>query len=155
MDPERHRWRIIAVIEFLLIAGSISEWAAALSLSRLRRLLFTLVPSDRLKFSGSQLKYRSLKADSGRTMQRGFCSECGSPVSTRRPETPLVEFLHAASLDDSSKFHPTCEVWVSRAGPWHPIHSTAQKFDQNPAAEAVRRPIEAYFAARAQVAPQR
>ena len=79
------------------------------------------VPSDRLKFSESELKYHSIKADSGRTMQRGFCSECGSPVSGRRPETPLVEFLQAASLDDPSKFHPSCEVWVSRADPWHPF----------------------------------
>jgi hypothetical protein len=38
---------------------------------------------------------------------------------------------------------------------WHTIHSATQKFDQNPAAEAVRGPIEAYFAARAQAAPQR
>jgi len=113
------------------------------------------VPSDRLKFSGSELKYHSLKADSGRTMRRGFCSECGSPVSIRRPETPLIEFLQAASLDDPSKFDPTCEVWVSSADPWHTIHSATQKFDQNPAAEAVRGPIEAYFAARAQAAPQR
>jgi hypothetical protein len=113
------------------------------------------VPSDRLKFSGSELKYHSLKADSGRTMRRGFCRECGSPVSIRRPETPLIEFLQAASLDDPSKFHPTCEVWISSAYPWHTIHSATQKFDQNPAAEAVRGPIEAYFAARAQAAPQR
>lgn len=113
------------------------------------------VPSDRLKFSGSKLKYHSLKADSGRTMRRGFCSECGSPISIRRPETPLIEFLQAASLDDPSKFHPTCEVWVSSADPWHPIHSATRKFDQNPAAEAVRGPIEAYFAARAQTPPQR
>ena len=111
------------------------------------------VPSDRLEFSGSELKYHSLKADSGRTMRRGFCRECGSPVSIRRPETPLIEFLQAASLDDPSKFHPTCEVWVSSADPWHPIHSATQKFDQNPAAEAVRGPIEAYFAARALAAP--
>ena len=103
------------------------------------------VPSDGLKFSGSELKYHSLKADSGRTMRRGFCRECGSPVSICRPETPLIEFLQAASLDDPSKFHPTCEVWVSSANPWHTIHSATQKFDQNPAAEAVRGPIEAYF----------
>jgi hypothetical protein len=111
------------------------------------------VPSDRIKFSGSELKYHTVKADSGRTMQRGFCSECGSPVSIRRPETPLVEFLQAGSLDDPSKFHPSCEVWVSRADAWHPLDAGIQKFDQNPAAEAVRAPIAAYFEARTKAAP--
>jgi hypothetical protein len=112
-----------------------------------------VVPSDRLKFSGNELKYHSIKTDSGRTMQRGFCSECGSPVSNRRPETPAVEFLQAASLDDPSKFRPSCEVWVSRADPWHPLHAATQKFEQGPAAEAVRGPIQAYFDARAKAAP--
>lgn len=111
-----------------------------------------VVPSDRIKFSGSGLKYHTVKGDSGRTMQRGFCSECGSPVSIRRPETPLVEFLQAASLDDPSIFHPNCEVWVSSAHPWHPIDDSLKQFEQNPSAEAVRARVEGYFAARAKAA---
>ena len=107
-----------------------------------------IVPSDRLTFTGSEPKYYEVKAESGRTMRRGFCSECGSPVSARRPETPLVEFLHAASLDDPSRFAPSCEVWVSRAYPWHHLHPATLKFDQGPSEEAVRMPIAAYFAGR-------
>jgi hypothetical protein len=107
-----------------------------------------LVPSDRLKFTGAEPKYHAVKADSGRTMRRGFCGECGSPVSARRPETPLIEFLCAASLDDPSKFSPSCEVWVSRADPWHHLHPHTQKFEQGLSA-AARAPVEAYFAARA------
>jgi hypothetical protein len=61
--------------------------------------------------------------------------------------------LQAASLDDPSKFRPSCEVWVSRAASWHPLHAATQKFEQSPAAEAVRGPVEAYFAARAKAAP--
>jgi hypothetical protein len=110
-----------------------------------------VVPSDRIKFSGSELKYHSVRADSGRTIRRGFCSECGSPVSVRF--APRVEFLQAASLDDPSKFRPSCEVWVSRAYPWHSLHAATQKFEQSPTAEAVHGPIEAYFAARARTAP--
>src|SRR5262249_20164395 len=111
------------------------------------------VPSDRLKFRGNELKYHAVKADSGRTIQRRFCSECGSPVSFHRPETPAVEFLQAASLDDPSTFHPSCEVWVASADAWHPLGAGTQKFDQSPSAEAVRAPIEAYFAARTKGAP--
>ena len=107
-----------------------------------------IVPTDRLKFTATEPKYYSVTAASGRTMQRGFCSECGSPVSIRRPEMPLVEFLQAASLDDTSTFAPTCEVWISRADSWHPLHPSTEKFDEGPSAEAVRAPIAAYFSSR-------
>jgi hypothetical protein len=107
-----------------------------------------IVASDRLKFSGAEPKYHAVKGRSGRTMRRGFCSECGSPVSIRRPETPLVEFIQAASLDVPSAFAPSCEVWVSSADPWHHLHPDTQKFETDPSPEAVRVPIQAYFAAR-------
>jgi len=107
-----------------------------------------IIPSDRVSFSGSEPKYYEVKAESGRTMRRGFCSECGSPVSIRRPETPHIEFLHASSLDDPSQFSPTCEVWVSRAFPWHDFHAGATKFNEGPSSEAVRAPVMAYFASR-------
>lgn len=107
-----------------------------------------IVPRDRLTFEGAELKEHSVVANSGRTMRRRFCGECGSPVSIFRPETPLIEFLQAASLDDPSIFLPTCEVWVSRASPWHPHLPDTQKFDEGPSADAVRAPIEAYFAGR-------
>ena len=107
-----------------------------------------IVPSDRLTFTGTEPTYYEVKAESGRTMRRGFCSVCGSPVSVRRPETPLVEFLHAASLDDPSIFAPSCEVWATRAYPWHHLRSGLLQFDQGPSEEVVRNPISAYFAGR-------
>ncbi len=108
----------------------------------------SIVASDRLTFTGAEPKYHAVRAESGRPMQRGFCSECGSPVSIRRPETPLVEFVQAASLDNPSAFAPSCEVWVSSADPWHHRNLNTQKFEKGHSAGAVRVPIEAYFAAR-------
>jgi len=108
-----------------------------------------IVPSDRVTFRGTEPKYYAVKADSGRTMERGFCSDCGSPVLIRRPETPGIVLIQAASLDNPSRFVPTCEVWVSRADPWHQLHPDTAKFDRHPSAEAVRVPVEEYFAARA------
>ena len=103
---------------------------------------------DRLNFTAAQPKYYSVTARSGRTMRRGFCQDCGSPISIRRPETPMVEFIHAASLDNPSSFAPSCEVWVSSAETWHQMHPVAQKFETDPSPEAVRDQIRTYFAAR-------
>jgi len=107
-----------------------------------------IVPTDRLSFNEGELGEHPVIAESGRTMRRRFCASCGTPISIFRPETPQVEFLTAGSLDDPAVFQPTCEVWMSRADPWHPRHPDTEKFAEGPAAEAVRAPIQAYFAGR-------
>jgi len=107
-----------------------------------------IFPTDRLQFHGKALKPHQVKAHSGRTMRRLYCADCGSPVAIDRPETPLVQFVHAASLDDPAIFAPICEVWVSRAQAWHPHLAQTLKFDEGPAPELIRDPIAAYFAAR-------
>jgi hypothetical protein len=106
------------------------------------------VASDRVRFNGAEPKYYAVTADRGRVMERGFCGECGSPVSIRKPEVPQIAFLQAASFDDPSRFAPSCEVWVSSANPWHAFHSGIQQFEKSPSPEATRARIEAYFEAR-------
>jgi hypothetical protein len=56
------------------------------------------VPSDRLTFTGEESKFHEVKGASGRRLQRGFCSECGSPVSGRWPDNPRRYLLVAASM---------------------------------------------------------
>ena len=106
------------------------------------------VPSDKLEFTGAEPKYHEVKAASGRSPQRGFCAECGSPLSARWLGNSRYQLLQASSLDDPSIFTPTVEVWVSRAHGWHSLHPDTVKFDEGPSPEAVRDPIDAYFAAR-------
>ena len=104
------------------------------------------MPSDRITYSGT-LVFSQIKADTGRTMRRGFCGACGSPVSIKRPETPLVEFVQAASFDDPGMFSPTVEVWTSSAAPWHPMHPTTEKCAEGPGS-LVLEPVQSYFANR-------
>ncbi len=105
-------------------------------------------PTDRITFNDGELKAYSVTSAAGRSMQRLFCPACGSPVAVARPETPAIRFVQAASLDDPSVFSPSCEVWLSRAAPWHPQLADTLKCDEAPAPEAVAEPIAAYFAAR-------
>lgn len=109
---------------------------------------FVVVPSDRLVYKGTALRHYDVRAESGRTLRRQFCGECGSPVSARWPELPRVELLHVASLDDPSAFNPTHELWVSRAQAWHPFLPHTVKVAEGPSEEVVRKPLKTYFAAR-------
>lgn len=107
-----------------------------------------IVAADRLSLPGKEPKFFAVKADSGRTMSRGFCETCGSPVMIRRPETPQVVFLQAGSLDDPSLFAPTAEVFMCRAQPLaNPIEGVTH-FEKGPPADTVRSAVEAHFAKR-------
>ncbi len=65
-----------------------------------------------------------------------------------RPETPYVQFVQAASLDDPAIFTPTLEVWISQAQAWHPYLADTLKFDESPPPEMLKDLIEACFTAR-------
>ncbi|MBV1708083.1 MAG: GFA family protein [Hyphomicrobiales bacterium] len=106
------------------------------------------VPSDRLIFSAAKLAFHEVEAASGRHVQRGFCVNCGSLISSRWREQSKYQALMVGSLDDQSIFEPKVEVWISRAKAWEVLHPNTLKFDEGPSAEAVRRPIEEYFASR-------
>lgn len=107
-----------------------------------------IIPRDRLWMRGTSFGEHVVVAASGATVRRRFCAACGAPVSIYKPQAPLIEFLHAGSLDDPALFRPTCEIWTSRASPWHPFLPNTEKFPEGPAPHAIAAPIEAYFAAR-------
>ena len=107
-----------------------------------------IVAADRLSIYGSEPKFYAVKAESGRTMNRGFCDNCGSPVMIRRPETPQVAFLQAGSLDDSTAFKPAAEVFTCRAQSFATPVKGAMSFEMGPPADLVRPVIEAHFASR-------
>jgi len=103
------------------------------------------VAADRLSMVGSEPKFYSVKAESGRTMNRGFCETCGSPIMIRRPETPQLAFIQAGSLDDPMIFKPAAEVFACRAQPAISPVKDAMRFDKGPPLDLVRPAIEAHF----------
>lgn len=107
-----------------------------------------VVPTDRVSYETKTPKYWEKKADSGNTMQRGFCDNCGSPLSIYRPETPAMTFLTAASLDNPELFQPQSEVWTSKASSWHPHCEHTKKFTDAPPDHAIKDIVVNYFRGR-------
>jgi hypothetical protein len=105
-----------------------------------------LVAADRLTLTAEPKSY-SVKADSGRTMSRGFCDHCGTPLIIRRPETPLVAFVQAGSLDDPTCFRSEAEVFTKHA-PARDSDSGVPRFDGPPPPEFAKPRLDAYFATR-------
>jgi hypothetical protein len=61
-------------------------------------------------------------ADSGNTVERGFCKVCGAQIYSRTV-TPkgLPMRVRAGTLDDPELCAPTAAIWTESAPSWAPI----------------------------------
>ena len=85
-------------------------------------------------------------ADSQYPVDRGFCSECGSPVflKVQRMWELGFAYLLAASLDDPSWVRPMADVWTSSAQPWDSMNPTLPKFERGLTEEQVKELITSH-----------
>lgn len=68
-------------------------------------------------------------ADSGRTIARGRCPDCGAALMARLMAPVMA--IAVPSLDDSSWYQPECEIWVSKARHWDALLPQTRKFDES------------------------
>ena len=78
-------------------------------------------------------KCYAVRADSGRTLLRYFCDECGSPVYSRREASPERMVVRAGAFDDSSAMRITSHIWTRSARPWTHIDPALEQLPGNPA----------------------
>jgi hypothetical protein len=69
-------------------------------------------------------------ADSGNVKTRGFCSTCGSPVYLTFAAMPDLFTIHAASLDDPSRYKPEAVTYRTRGYAWDYLDPALPKFDK-------------------------
>ena len=81
---------------------------------------------------GTPKRY-AVKADSGRTLQRFFCGDCGSPIYSQRDSMPERMVVRAGSIDDSSAMKITAHIWTKSARPWSHIDPGTEQLPGNPA----------------------
>jgi len=86
-----------------------------------------VVPQASVKMTGEPRYYKTI-GDSGMAVERGFCPNCGSPVTAKLERLPDVLGLTAASLDDPSLYKPSVDIFTSRAQPWVTMHADTQKY---------------------------
>lgn len=82
------------------------------------------VPKSAIDINKDKLKFFDFVADSGNTVKRGFCPECGSPVYNENVGIPDMGFLHASSLDDPEIFKPGMVIYTSEALSWDYVDSS-------------------------------
>jgi hypothetical protein len=70
--------------------------------------------------------------DSGNVKTRAFCPTCGSPVYLTFAAKPDLFTVHAASLDDPSRYMPQVVFYHVRGYAWDHLDPAVPKFDKMP-----------------------
>jgi hypothetical protein len=89
------------------------------------------LPAAALKITGA-VKYYDTKAESGNTLSRGFCPQCGARLLGKTSAMPELAMITAGSLDDPSQYKPTMDIFTASAEPWDHMDPTLPKFPKMP-----------------------
>ena len=67
---------------------------------------------------GKMKLYEDGDTDSGNTVKRFFCGDCGSPIYSAVPDSPDMVFLKTGTMNDTTGFTPQFNVWCSTKQNW-------------------------------------
>jgi hypothetical protein len=89
------------------------------------------LPKPTLNVEG-ELKTYSDRGDSGKTLYRRFCPECGASVLDEAEVMPGVVMIMTGTLDDASWVKPAMEIFCDSAQPWVDLGGERQRFPKMP-----------------------
>ncbi len=98
-----------------------------------------VIPSAAFKLTQGTLKRYESIADSGRTLYRDFCGDCGSPIYSQRATALDTVVVRAGTLDDAGDMKITANIWTRSARPWAYIDPASKQFPGQPDAPAAKK----------------
>ncbi|MGD9615175.1 MAG: GFA family protein [Alphaproteobacteria bacterium] len=96
------------------------------------------VPAAGFRITQGVPKHHAGKADSGNTITRAFCGDCGSPLFVQVSTRLDIVGLRVGTLDDPSEFHPEADIFVKSAQPWEHLNPALPKYDTYPPGRSYR-----------------
>ena len=90
-----------------------------------------LVSASAVTFTSGKTKVYKDAAESGNTLYRHFCGDCGSPIYSQREKMPELMVIKVGTLDDTSGLKLTTNIWTRSARPWMHIDPAATNHPQN------------------------
>lgn len=92
-----------------------------------------LFPSDAIQVSGETRQYVKT-ADSGNTITRRFCPQCGSQLFADSTGRQGLTVVRLGTLDDPSSIRPSANIWTASAPAWACLDETLERVAGQPAA---------------------
>src|ERR1700722_1871495 len=90
------------------------------------------IPKSALSIKGQLKTFHDTGDTTHLEVNRNFCPECGSPITTDAAAMPEMTFIKAGSLDDTSWLDPKMHLFCDSAQSWVPIAEGSQKFAKMP-----------------------
>jgi hypothetical protein len=78
-----------------------------------------------------------IEADSGSTMHRRFCSQCGTPIFSEAEQRPHLIFVRVGTLDDPNLAAPSATIWTKSAPKWACFDPDLPKVEGQPPAPPI------------------
>jgi hypothetical protein len=91
----------------------------------------TFTHRSEVKLTGQATTW-DIAGDTGLVKTRAFCSTCGTPVYMIFAAAPDIFIIHAASLDDPSRFKPQKVMFSSSSHAWDYIDPALPTFEKMP-----------------------
>ena len=93
-----------------------------------------LFPEEAVHYAGQMTTLR-LTADSGNTVERGFCPRCGSQMYSKTIEPGGMPMrVRAGTLDDPELMAPTAIIWAESAPSWASFDPKLKTYPKGPPA---------------------
>ena len=92
--------------------------------------MFLLMPPDGFRYTKGAPKTFS-RSDLENPVTREFCAECGTHLTTRRPDLPMV-ILKVGTLDDPGQFTPQAAIYTVDKQAFHHIPDGMPAFERLP-----------------------
>lgn len=70
--------------------------------------------------------------DTGKSIRRMFCPECGSSIADEADALPDIVMLSSGTLDDASWVKPAMQIYCDSAQPWVHLEGDMQRFAKMP-----------------------
>ena len=89
------------------------------------------VPEAAFSVQGKLATY-SKTGDTGKSVERRFCPECGSSIVEATATMPGIAMINSGTLDDASWVKPSMQIFCDSAHPWVQLGGEMQRFPKMP-----------------------
>jgi hypothetical protein len=78
------------------------------------------------------IRHFARPADSGNHMRSGFCSQCGTQITSASEERAHLLIVRAGTLDEAGSIAPRDTIWADSAPGWAPIDPALPRHGKQP-----------------------
>jgi hypothetical protein len=89
------------------------------------------VPREALTVTKGEAKLFKKVGDSGATVFRAFCGDCGTPLWSLPANEPFLP-IKVGALDNHADLAPQMDIYTDSAPAWHPMGQTGPRFGKMP-----------------------